>query len=126
MSIDRVLNKEHFMIKSTRKCASKLLPDPFLILVNNPNTHYMQYILLKIRHFERKLSRRSLKSSIIGFNFHSLNYKQSTDLFHCPPIFTIFVLFGPYSFLIISGGRERKHWEQVGSWNFFPFAFLLG
>ena len=31
--------------------------------------------------------------SIIGFNFHSLNYKQRTDVFPCLPTFTPFVLF---------------------------------
>ena len=36
LSIDRVLNKEHFYWKSCRKFCQKLVPDPFLILVNNP------------------------------------------------------------------------------------------
>ena len=31
--------------------------------------------------------------SIIEFNFHSLNYKQRADIFHCLPTFTLFVLF---------------------------------
>ena len=31
--------------------------------------------------------------SVIGFNFHSLNYKQRTDIFHCQPTFILFVLF---------------------------------
>ena len=33
LSIDRVLNTEHFYIKLMHK---KLAPDPFLILLNNP------------------------------------------------------------------------------------------
>ena len=33
----------------------KLVPDPFLILVNNPKQPCMQEILLKIRYFERGL-----------------------------------------------------------------------
>ena len=36
LSIDRVLNKEHFMETSCRKCARKAIPRPFLILLSNP------------------------------------------------------------------------------------------
>ena len=44
------------MEKSRRKCA-----DPFSILVNNPkNSHYIEDILLKVRYFERELT-KSLK-----------------------------------------------------------------
>ena len=35
LSIDRVLNKKHFMEKLCRKCAPKASPRPLLILVNN-------------------------------------------------------------------------------------------
>ena len=52
------------------------------------------------------------------YNFHSLNYKQGTDIFHCPPTFTLFNLF----FDIINGiffescfcwarGQYKKHIE---------------
>ena len=37
LSIDRVLNKEHFYGKTVQRiCTKSPLPDPFLILVNNP------------------------------------------------------------------------------------------
>ena len=35
----------------------KLVPDPFLILVKSENSHCMQGFLLKIRYFERALSK---------------------------------------------------------------------
>ena len=35
----------------------KLVRDSFLILVNNPKHHCMQEILLKIRYFEKELSK---------------------------------------------------------------------
>ena len=44
----------------------KLVPDPFLILVNNPKQSLMQEILLKIRYFERGLS-KSLKKLTLFF-----------------------------------------------------------
>ena len=54
LSIDRVLNNEHFYAKIMQKnVQQKLVPDPFLDLVNKPNC--MQNILLKIRYFERRL-----------------------------------------------------------------------
>ena len=59
LSIDRVLDKEHFYGKTMQKmCAKKLVLDHFLVLVNNPkhNSHCMQESLLKIRYFERGLS----------------------------------------------------------------------
>ena len=36
LSIDRVLNKEHFYGEFVQKMHEKLVPDYFLILVNNP------------------------------------------------------------------------------------------
>ena len=36
LSIVRVLNTNIFMKKSCRKCAPKVIPDPFLILLKNP------------------------------------------------------------------------------------------
>ena len=44
----------------------KLLPDPFLILVNNPKQPCIQEIYLKIRYFERGLS-KSLKKVYFFF-----------------------------------------------------------
>ena len=36
LSVDTVLNEEHFMEKACRKCAPKVSPRPLFILVNNP------------------------------------------------------------------------------------------
>ena len=36
LSMNRVLNKEHFYGKSCRRCTPKAYPRPLLILVNNP------------------------------------------------------------------------------------------
>ena len=41
----------------------KLVPDPFLILINIQNSHCMQEILLEIRYFERGVS-KSLKKAL--------------------------------------------------------------
>ena len=48
------------MEKSCRKCAPKLVPDFFLILVNNPKQPLHRRNSFKIRYFERRLS-KSLK-----------------------------------------------------------------
>ena len=42
----------------------KLVPDPFFILVNNPNSHYMQEIF-KIRYLVMGLSKTFLKVNFI-------------------------------------------------------------
>ena len=53
LSSDRVSNKEHFYRKIMQKM---LVPDPFLILVNNPiNSHCMQEILLKNKTFWKRI-----------------------------------------------------------------------
>ena len=41
------------------------MPDLFLTLVNNPNIHCMREILLKIRYFERGLSKLLKKVNFI-------------------------------------------------------------
>ena len=41
------------MKKSYRKCAPKTNPGPLLFLLNYPNSHSMQEIILKIKYFER-------------------------------------------------------------------------
>ena len=56
------------MEKSCKKCAPKASPRPLLILVNNPKSHCMQEILLKIRLFEIGLS-KSLKKVKSIFSF---------------------------------------------------------
>ena len=45
------------MKKSCRKYARKASPRPLFNLSNNPNSHCMQEILLKIRYFERGFSK---------------------------------------------------------------------
>ena len=60
LSIDRELNKEHVMEKSCRKLHQQLAPAPFLIFLITQNSHCTHDILLKIRFFERGLS-KSLK-----------------------------------------------------------------
>ena len=45
----------------------KLVPDPFLIFVNNRKCHCMQEIVLKIRYFERGLSKNLKKVNFIFF-----------------------------------------------------------
>ena len=52
------------MEKSCRKCALKLDSNPLSILVND--SHWMQKILLKIRYFERGLS-KTLKKLTLFF-----------------------------------------------------------
>ena len=42
----------------------KLVPDPFFILVNNPNSHYMQEIF-KIRYLVMGLSKTFLKVNLL-------------------------------------------------------------
>ena len=54
------------MEKSCRKCALKLDSNPLSILVND--SHWMQKILLKIRYFERGLSKTLKKDNFI-FSF---------------------------------------------------------
>ena len=56
------------MEKSCKKCAPKASPRPLLILVNNPKSHCMQEIPLKIRLFEIGLS-KSLKKVKSIFSF---------------------------------------------------------
>ena len=59
------LNREHFYIKKYGENAhQKLVPDPFLTLVNNPKqllhtqNYFKNKILLKIKYFERGLSKK--------------------------------------------------------------------
>ena len=63
--IDRVLDKEHFYEKSCRKYAPKVSPDSFC--------HCMQEIILKIRYFERGLS-KSLKKVNFIFSFEPSHF----------------------------------------------------
>ena len=68
-----------FIEKSCRKCALKLAPDPFLILLNNPK-QCTQEILLKVKYFERGLSKSSLKVNFIFFSnpvpFNGQSYQK--------------------------------------------------
>ena len=60
------------MEKSYRKCAKKLVPDPFLILVNNPEQSCMWEILGKVRYFQRELSKSLKKVNFFFFQTQSL------------------------------------------------------
>ena len=46
----------------------KLVPDLFIILVKTQNSHCMQEIILKLRYFDRELS-KSLKKYNFIFSF---------------------------------------------------------
>ena len=60
-STDKVLNKEHFYGKKyAENMHQKVVTDFFLVLKNSPKQP--RYILLKIRYFEGRLSKKSLKS----------------------------------------------------------------
>ena len=61
LSIDRVLARNIFMENHAENVPQKLVPDPFLILVNNPKQplHTRNY-------FEKGLSKSSKK---VNFNF---------------------------------------------------------
>ena len=59
LSIDRVLNKEHLYGKIIQKICTKSIPKV------NQNSHCMQEILLKIRYFERGLSKGLKKVNFI-------------------------------------------------------------
>ena len=59
LSIDRALNKEHlwkkYIEKSCRKSALKASPRP--LNLKTQKSHCMQEILLKIKYFERGISK---------------------------------------------------------------------
>ena len=80
LSIDRVLNKEHFYGKTIQKMSTKSQLDSFLILVNNPK----QPLHAKKRYFERGLS-KSLKkvnffflSNLVSFNGQSYQKQKGS------------------------------------------------
>ena len=68
LSVDRVLNTEPFLGKSCWKCAPEVIPGPLLTLGSNLKNHCMQETLLKMRYFERGLS-KSLKKINLIFSF---------------------------------------------------------
>ena len=66
MSIDKVLNKKHFYGKIMQKiCTNSWSLTPFLFWYITQSSHCMQEILLKIRYFERGLSKTLKKVSFI-------------------------------------------------------------
>ena len=74
LSIDRVLNKEHFYGKYAEHMHHKLVPDPLLILVNNPkqSLHAINFFENKI--FWKRILKKSLKSELyFFFRTHSLS-----------------------------------------------------
>ena len=66
LSIDRVFNKEHFIEKSPRKCATKASPKLLFYFGITKNNHCMQEILLEIRHYRRGYQ-KALKKLILFF-----------------------------------------------------------
>ena len=58
----------------------KLVPDPFLISVNHPKQHYcMQQIFLKIRYFERGLSKGLKKLTLLFLSNLVPVYRQDYE-----------------------------------------------
>ena len=70
LSIDGVYIKSRtFLWKNhAENMQQKLVPGLCIILVNNPNNHCMQKSVLKVRYFERVLS-KSLKKGNFIFSF---------------------------------------------------------
>ena len=68
LSIDRVLKKEHFYWNVMQKMCPEASTRPLFNFVKQPKTHCMQENLLKIRYFERELSKRIKKVNFI-FSF---------------------------------------------------------
>ena len=60
--------KNIFMEKSCKKCAPKVSPRPLYNWSITQKSHCMQEILLKVRYFERGLSKRLKKGNFI-FSF---------------------------------------------------------
>ena len=62
----------------------ELAPDPLLILINNQNNHCMQETVLKIRYFERGLSKSLQRVSLAFFSkpipFNRQNYQKQKEL----------------------------------------------
>ena len=65
LSIDRVLNKEHFYAKSRRKSAAKASSKPIFYFDITQNNHYMQEILLTIRYHERGYQKALKKLTLL-------------------------------------------------------------
>ena len=63
------------MEKSLKKCTPKLVPDAFLILEITQNSHCMQEILLKIRHYERRSS-KSYRKLILIFLLNTVSFNR--------------------------------------------------
>ena len=62
LAIDRVLNKEHFYAGNVHQ---KLVPDPFLILLNNPKQPLQSRNSFKNKIFWQRIIKKSLKSQVI-------------------------------------------------------------
>ena len=63
-SINRVVNKERFNRKVCRKCTTKTVPRPFFNFLSSPK-QLLHTRNLKIRYFERGLSRNLEKVNLI-------------------------------------------------------------
>ena len=66
LSIDRIKKVTFLWINHAENGHQKLAPDPFWILLNNPNSHFMQEGLLKIRYCEIRLWRRLKKVNFMS------------------------------------------------------------
>ena len=64
LPVDRVLNKKHFMEYHSENVHQKLVPDPLLILVNNPKQPLHTWNYFK-RYFEIVLSKTLKKVNFI-------------------------------------------------------------
>ena len=67
LSINRVLDKEHFCGKSYRKCEPKASPRPFLILVNNPKQSLHAINSFKNKIFWKRIIKNAWKSKLYFF-----------------------------------------------------------
>ena len=75
LSIDGVSNKEHLYEKNyAENMQQKLVPDLFIILVSNQNSHCIQETLFKVWYFERGLSKNLLKGNFI-FSFEPSTFQ---------------------------------------------------
>ena len=61
LSIDRVLNKEHFYGIHAENMHQKLAPDPFLILVNNPKQPLHARTSFKNKILWKRIIKKALK-----------------------------------------------------------------
>ena len=94
------------MKRSCKNMHQKLVPDSFFLSVNNPSSHCIQGILLKIRFFERGLSKTPKKVTIFfplnPFPFNGQSYqKQKRPGTSYQSLFRLQIKFAKISLLIM-------------------------